>query len=77
MSKGKGNVVSSSGNGGILGSGIFGMFGTTIHCDSKDDSLYCSIMKFFNLFIILLIVGFVFYFAYTFFFSRKGKSYRS
>ena len=74
MSKGK---VSSSGNGGILGSGIFGMFGTTIHCDSKDDSLYCSIMKFFNLFIILLIVGFVFYFAYTLLFSRKGKSYRS
>ena len=24
--------------GGILGSGIFGVFGTTIRCDSKDDS---------------------------------------
>ena len=42
---------SSGGGGGILGSGIFGFFGTTIQCDSKDDSTYCNIMKIFNLLI--------------------------
>jgi len=30
-------------NNGIMGSGIFGFFGTTIHCDSKDNSMYCNI----------------------------------
>ena len=32
------------GGGGILGSGIFGFFGTTIKCDSKDDSMFFVIM---------------------------------
>jgi len=31
-------------NGGIMGSGVFGMFGTTIQCKSEDNSLYCSFM---------------------------------
>jgi len=44
------------GNGGIGGSGIFGFFGTTIHCDSKDTSMYCNIMKLFNLILIALII---------------------
>ena len=76
----KNSVVSGGGgggNGGIFGSGIFGMFGTTIHCNSTDDSMYCNVMKLFNLLIILLIVGVVGYFAYTYFFpssSRKGGS---
>ena len=26
----------NSGNGGIMGSGIFGMFGTTIQCPASD-----------------------------------------
>jgi hypothetical protein len=30
------NSASSPGNGGIMGSGIFGMFGTTIRCDATD-----------------------------------------
>ena len=36
---------SGLGGGGLFGSGIFGFFGTTINCDSKDDSTYCNIMK--------------------------------
>jgi hypothetical protein len=44
----------SRGNGGIGGSGIFGLFGTTIH--SKDTSMYCNIMKLFNLILIALII---------------------
>jgi hypothetical protein len=56
----------SNNNGGIMGSGIFGMFGTTIHCNSNEDSLYCNIMKLFNLLIVVFIVGSLLYMAYTF-----------
>lgn len=77
MAKGS-SVMSGGSNGGMFGSGIFGMFGTTIHCNSTDTSMYCNVMKLFNLLIILLIVGVVGYFAYTYFFSssssRKGGS---
>lgn len=54
------------GNGGILGSGIFGMFGTTIHCNATDNSMYCNIMKLFNILIVVLIVSFIIYFVYTY-----------
>jgi hypothetical protein len=37
---------STSKNGGILGSGIFGMFGTTVQCNSNDTSMYCMLSKF-------------------------------
>jgi hypothetical protein len=53
----------SRNNGGIGGSGIFGFFGTTIHCDSKDTSMYCNIMKVFNLILIALII---YYLAWAF-----------
>ena len=56
----------SSSNGGILGSGVFGLFGTTIKCESTDDSYYCNIMKLFNLLIVVTIVLFVLYYAYLF-----------
>ena len=58
---------SRGGGGGILGSGIFGVFGTTIKCESTDDSIYCSIMKMFNLLVVFLIVAYVLYTAYTYF----------
>ena len=64
------NSGNNSGNGGILGSGIFGLFGTTIRCDSKDNSMYCNIMKLFNLFIITLLILYILYFASTFFKKR-------
>ena len=58
----------NSGNGGIMGSGVFGMFstGTTIKCDSTDDSMYCNIMKFFNLITVLFFVLFILYIVYTY-----------
>jgi membrane associated rhomboid family serine protease len=66
-----------SGNGGILGSGIFGMFGTIIQCQSTDDSLYCNIMKFFNLFFMILLVIFVLWVIYSvsypLLFSKRGR----
>ena len=59
-------VSSSNGNGGIMGSGVFGMFGTTIHCDANKDSFYCNIMKLFNLLIVLFFVLFILYIVYTY-----------
>lgn len=61
-------VSKSNGNGGIMGSGVFGMFstGTTIKCDSTDDSFYCNIMKFFNLITVLFFVLFILYIVYTY-----------
>jgi hypothetical protein len=65
MAKG-GSRFSSGSNGGIMGSGIFGVFGTTIKCDSKDDSMYCNIMKLFNILIVFFVVCFIIYFVYTY-----------
>jgi hypothetical protein len=59
--------IPSTQNGGILGSGIFGMFGTTIKCESTDDSMYCSIMKLFNLLVVVVIVALIIYMAYNFY----------
>jgi hypothetical protein len=58
-------MAKSSGNGGILGSGIFGMFGTVVNCSSTDQSIYCNIMKFFNLIIVAGIILFIISFMYT------------
>lgn len=57
-------MARGSRNGGILGSGIFGMFGTVVNCDANDQSIYCSIMKLFNLIIIVGIILFILYFIY-------------
>jgi len=67
-------MARSSGNGGILGSGIFGMFGTVVNCSSTDQSIYCNIMKFFNLFIILCIFLYITYFVYVYLIKPSLKS---
>lgn len=72
----KGRSFSSGGNGGVLGSGIFGIFGTTIKCDSKDDSMFCNIMKLFNLLVVFLIVAYILYFAYGFFVAPSIRKRR-
>ncbi len=58
-------------SGGMLGSGVFGLFGTTIRCDNTDNSIYCSIMKMFNLLIVLFVVCYFLYIGYTFYKSLK------
>jgi hypothetical protein len=68
------SIMSQGQNGGILGSGIFGMFGTTIKCESTDDSMYCSIMKLFNLLVVFLIVAFIIYMAYNFYTSYMATN---
>ena len=58
-------------------SGHGGLFtGTIVNCDSKDSSTYCTIVKFFNLFIMFLVVSYVFYFFYPLlkkYLFKKGK----
>jgi hypothetical protein len=53
-------------SGGIFGSGIFGLFGTTIQCQSTDTSLYCSFMKFINILIAAVMIFGILYLGYTF-----------
>ena len=60
-------------NGGIAGSGIYGNFGTTIHCSSSDNSLYCNFMKIFNILMIVGIILAALYFIYITFFAKKRR----
>ena len=77
MRRSGGSPSSSMGNGGIMGSGIFGMFGTTIRCESTDDSMYCNIMKFFNIFFMIFLVIFILWTIYTvaypLLFRKRGR----
>jgi len=69
------NNSANNGNGGIMGSGIFGMFGSTVHCDANSNSFYCSMTKLVNLiimFFFLIMVVYLLYVGYNYF--TKGKS---
>jgi hypothetical protein len=55
-----GPAVPANNNGGIMGSGIFGMFGSTVVCKSDDTSAFCTLSKIVNIitmviFLILII----------------------
>ncbi len=67
----------SSGNGGIMGSGIFGFFGTTIQCPASDTSYYCTFMKIFNVIMVLGVILFILYTIYSFvmpnYFRKRGR----
>jgi hypothetical protein len=58
VSGGKTNI---NGNGGILGSGVFGLFGSTVSCKDSDNSFYCNFVKFFNFLIMILTILFIIY----------------
>ena len=70
MAKGGGRSSGGSG-GGMFGSGVFGLFGTTIRCDATDTSIYCNIMKMFNLIIVFFVVCYFLYIAYSYFNPMK------
>jgi len=53
-------------NGGIMGSGVFGHFGSTVHCNSNDGSMYCEFVKIFNVLIMCLMIFVIIYLVYTF-----------
>ena len=78
MAKG-GKIAAPSGgnNGGIMGSGIFGMFGTTVVCKSDDTSLFCSLSKIVNvimMIIFLIIIVYVIYMIFKYFFGSNPSS---
>ncbi len=66
-------AATAAGNGGVLGSGIFGHVGTStnIICQANDSSLYCRFMKFVNVFFMLLTFAIIAYLIY-FFVTGKG-----
>ena len=71
------NVNTNGSSGGIMGSGIFGMFGSTVHCDSNNNSFYCSITKLVNLIIMFFFIFVVLYLLYIAFnYFTKGKKRR-
>lgn len=77
MKKMSGGSNNGSSNGGILGSGIFGMFGSQVVCKGTDDTIYCNIMKMFNILMVVIMVCLILYFIYfvfkTFAFSSKRR----
>jgi ABC-type multidrug transport system permease subunit len=64
---------SSSSSGGIFNSGIFGFVGTTIQCDANDGSVYCNVMKFFNLFMVIIFVSYILYLIYYYLSQRRRR----
>ena len=70
-------LTSSSGNNGIMGSGIFGHFGSFVNCNSQDNSMYCNFVKFFNILIMLSAIIGIIYFIYIFvspyFIKKRNK----
>ena len=67
------NTNTNASNGGIMGSGVFGMFGTMIQCKAEDSSLYCSFMKIFNVMIVVLVILLVLYTVYSFMSIKKRR----
>lgn len=76
MVKRGGTTTGSGGNSGIMGSGVFGLFGTTIQCPASDTSIYCSFMKIFNVLIVMIIVFTILFYAYSFFIAPNFKKGR-
>jgi hypothetical protein len=73
---GGGNNNNTTGNNaGIMGSGIFGMFGTTVQCKADDNSMFCTLSKFVNVIIMIFFLLTVFYLLYMAFnyFKSGGK----
>ena len=63
MAKGSSGGIGGS---GIHGSGIHGFFGTGIMCPSSDTSMYCSVVKMFNLLMMGLFFFYLLYLAYNY-----------
>ena len=60
----------AAGAGGIADSGIFGLIGTTVQCDSDDKSWYCKFAKFINVLVWIIMLVVILYVAKGFFFKK-------
>lgn len=49
-------MARGSGNGGVGGSGVFGLLGTTVQCKSEDNGPYCTFAKLMNVLVWLFIL---------------------
>jgi hypothetical protein len=58
-------------NGGIGGSGVFGLLGTTVNCDAQDRSLYCTAAKVMNMLMWLAILYGLFILAREYIAKKK------
>jgi hypothetical protein len=76
MAKGGSGRMMSSSSGGIMGSGIFGMFGTVVQCKSDDTSYYCLLSKLVNIIIMVLFLLAILYFVYSFATGKMGGKMR-
>jgi hypothetical protein len=70
-------MARSNGFGGIGGTGIFGLFGTVVQCNANDNSMYCTLAKFVNTILMMLILLYIMYIVLSFVSSsfksgRKG-----
>lgn len=64
------NAPPAMSNGGIMGSGIFGMFGSTVVCNADDTSMFCMLSKTVNVIMMigfLLLVLYIIYMAFKYF----------
>ena len=72
---------SSGGNGGVMGSGVYGMVGSTVLCKAEDNSFFCTLTKtvsgiFMFLFLIIFLLAIVYFvmnfsYYYKMFFQKK------
>jgi len=58
------NTNTNTNNGGILGSGIFGHFGSVVQCDANDDSMFCTLTKFVSTIAMLIFLAVLAYLIY-------------
>ena len=77
---GKGGAnTNASNNGGIMGSGIFGMVGSSVHCNANDTSLYCSLSKLVSglmMLLFLFAIIYLVYFVFNNYIFTSGKKMR-
>ena len=70
----KGGINNIATNGGILGSGVFGHFGSIVKCDAQDDSMFCTLSKMVSIIMMLMFLAFVVYLIYWFYNSFVSTS---
>lgn len=58
-------------NGGIAGSGVFGLLGTTVNCKAEDRSMYCTAAKVMNMLMWLAILYALFVIAREYIAKKK------
>lgn len=63
-------------NGGIMGSGIFGMFGSTVVCNAEDTSMFCVLSKTVNVIMMIgffILILYVIYVAFKYFTGGRSR----